>query len=202
MTAYLVANNHLTGFEGNIAAYRAGVTAVSTGAGGRYLARGEPIKVLEGQWLPRQRNVISAWPDAASIERFWTSDAYAKDLHPHRIGNALFDIAIFQGEGDPPPPGGTHVYLMVLAQLTHPITAYGKAAGALVTQYGGRYLLRGAPLKVLEGEWLDRTKVVLSVWPSLEAATDFWNSDAYQKDVKPLRDGTGVYDVALFSAAS
>ena len=28
----------------------------------------------------------------------------------------------------------------------------------------------------------------------------FWYSDAYQKDTKPLRDGTGLYDVALFTA--
>ena len=132
MTAYLVANNHLTGFESNIAAYRAGVTEVSTAAGGRYLARGEPIKVLEGQWLPRQRNVISAWPDAATIERFWNSDAYAKKLKPHRAGNALNDIAIFQGENDPPPPGGTDVYMLVLAQLTRASAGYGQAVSALL----------------------------------------------------------------------
>ncbi len=202
MTAYLVANNHLTGFESNIAAYRAGVTEASTAAGGRYLARGEPIKVLEGQWLPRQRNVISAWPDAATLERFWNSDAYAKKLKPHRAGNALNDIAIFQGENDPPPPGGTDVYMLVLAQLTRASAGYGQAVSALLPKFGGRYLVRGVPLTVLEGEWLDRMRVVVSVWPSVQAATDFWSSDAYQTHTKPLRDGTGIYDVALFSAAS
>jgi uncharacterized protein (DUF1330 family) len=203
MTVYLVANNHVTDYEGNIAAYRAAVTDLSTGAGGRYLIRGTPIKVLEGQFLPRQRNLVSAWPDAATLEKFWWGDAYQKGLKPHRAGTAVNDIAMFNGENDPPPPGGEHVYMFVHAQLAGLSgAAYGKAVAGLLPTYGGRYLLRGAPVKTLEGEWLDRVRVVVSVWPNLKAATDFWYSDVYQKETKPLRDGTGVYDVALFAAAS
>lgn len=201
MTAYLVANAHATGFEGNIAVYREGVTALSEGFGGRYLVRGTPLKVLEGQWLARQRNIVSAWRDDAAIEAFWYSDAYDKQLRPNRAGNALNDIGIFAGEGDPPPPGGSPVYMLVFAQLAKPSTAYGAAVAALLPRFGGRYLVRGRPLRTLEGEWLDRSRVVVSVWPDLQAATDFWNSDAYQKETVPLRDGTGLYDVALFAAA-
>jgi uncharacterized protein (DUF1330 family) len=61
-------------------------------------------------------------------------------------------------------------------------------------------LVRGRRLKVLEGEWLDRSVVLLSVWPSLEAATDFWHSPEYER-LKPLRaGGISLYDVALFAA--
>ncbi|MDX2142770.1 MAG: DUF1330 domain-containing protein [Rhodospirillaceae bacterium] len=204
MAAYIVANNHSTEFEANLPAYRARVTQTAQSFGGRYLARGTPVKVLEGQWLARQRNVMSVWPDQAAAERFWFSDAYQKDIRPHRVGSSVNDIAIFTGEGDPSPlPAGDEVYMLVLAQLAGPPdrgSAYAKAVAALVPKFGGRYLVRGGPAKVLEGEWLTRLRVVLTYFPSLQAATDFWFSDAYQKDTKPLRDGTGIYDVGLFAA--
>ena len=204
MSAYLIANNHLTEFEGKISDYRAKVTQTAVSFGGRYLARGIPAKILEGQWLARQRNVVSAWPDSSAIEKFWFSDAYQKEIRPNRVGTSVNDIAIFNGEGEPPsPPAHEEVYMLVLAQLAGAPdrgSAYAKAVAALVPQYDGKYLVRGGPAKVVEGEWLSRLRVVLTAFPSMQAATDFWYSDASQKDTKPLRDGTGLYDVALFTA--
>jgi uncharacterized protein (DUF1330 family) len=204
MAAYLIANNHLTEFEGHVAAYRAKVTQTAVSFGGRYLARGVPIKVLEGQWLARQRNVVSVWSDQSDAEKFWFSDIYQKEIRPNRVGTSVNDIAIFKGEAAPPPPSAVDaVYMLVLAQLAGAPdrgSAYAKAVAALVPQYGGQYLVRGGPARVVEGEWLTRMRVVLTAFPSLQAATDFWFSDTYQKDVKPLRDGTGLYDVALFAA--
>lgn len=204
MTAYLIANNHVTEFEGSLAAYKAKVTQTAVSFGGRYLARGLPAKVLEGQWLARQRNVVSVWPDQTAIEKFWFSDLYQKEIRPNRVGTSVNDIAIFQGEAEPSAaPAHDAVYMLVLAQLSGAPdrgSAYGKAVAALVPQYGGKYLVRGGPAKVVEGEWLSRLRVVLTAFPSLQAATDFWYSEAYQKDTKPLRDGTGLYDVALFTA--
>jgi hypothetical protein len=34
----------------------------------------------------------------------------------------------------------------------------------------------------------------------MENLNAFYNSDAYQKDCKPLREGTGIYDIAFFEA--
>lgn len=204
MAVYLVANNHITEYEGALSAYRARVTQTAQSFGGRYLARGTPAKVLEGQWLGRQRNVISVWADQASVERFWFSDAYQKEIRPHRVGTSVNDIGIFAGEAEPPAaPAPDAVYMLVLAQLAGAPdrgSAYAKAVAALVPQYGGKYLVRGGPLRVVEGEWLSRLRVVITAFPSMQAATDFWFSDVYQKDTKPLRDGTGIYDVALFTA--
>ena len=204
MVAYLIANNHTTEFEANLPAYRAQVTQTAMSFGGRYLARGVPAKVLEGQWLARQRNVVSVWPDQSATEKFWFSDVYQKEIRPHRVGSSVNDIAIFAGEAEPPaPPALEAVYMLVLAQLAGAPdrgSPYGKAVAALVPKFGGKYLVRGGPAKVVEGEWLSRKRVVLTAFPSLQAATDFWYSDAYQKDTKPLREGTGLYDVALFTA--
>jgi uncharacterized protein (DUF1330 family) len=204
MVVYLVANNHVTEYEGALPAYRAKVTQTAQSFGGRYLARGVPAKVLEGQWLGRQRNVVSVWPDQAVLERFWFSDTYQKEIRPNRVGTSVNDIAVFAGEAEPPPPPAPDAaYMLVLAQLSGAPDrggAYAKAVAALVPQYGGKYLVRGGPLKVVEGEWLSRMRVVLTAFPSMQSATDFWYSDAYQKNTKPLREGTGLYDVALFTA--
>lgn len=202
MAAYIIANNHVTEYEGKIADYRAKVTETATSFGGRYLARGTPIKVLEGQWLARQRNVISAWPDQAAAEKFWFSDLYQKEIRPNRIGTSLNDIGLFAADGVPPAKLGEEVFMLVLAQIVAvppTMAEYATKAAELVEQFGGTYLSRGNRLKVLEGEWFERSRVLLVMWPSLQVATDFWTSPAYEK-IKPLRAGSGVYDISLFAA--
>jgi uncharacterized protein (DUF1330 family) len=77
--------------------------------------------------------------------------------------------------------------------------AYGKAAGELVAQMGGRYLVRGGGNETLE-EGLgprDLSVVhVISVWPSREAALVFWNSPEYAA-VRKLREHCATAEVAL-----
>jgi uncharacterized protein (DUF1330 family) len=64
--------------------------------------------------------------------------------------------------------------------------AYKAAAGELITRYGGRYLSRGGPSAVLEGEAPKR--VVIVVFDSIEAAQRWYRSDDYQA-ARRLRDG-------------
>lgn len=45
--------------------------------GGRYLAVGGEVRVLEGDWLPR-RTVIIEFPDMAAIQAFYESSEYAE----------------------------------------------------------------------------------------------------------------------------
>ncbi len=40
--------------------------------------------------------------------------------------------------------------------------------------------------------------IVVAKFPCVEAARQFWYSDAYQKDILPLRAGAGTFDVAIF----
>jgi len=203
MSAYIIANNHTTEYQGQLGAYKSKVTATAQSFGGQYLARGTPIQVLEGQWLPRQRNVISVWPDAAAIEKFWYSDAYQKEIRPNRVGTSVNDIGLFAGNGAPPATLKDEVFMLVLAQNVVPVppmAEYAARAGEISPKYGARYLVQGKPQKVLEGEWLDRMSVMLMMWPSLKDALGFWNSPEYQK-IKPLRTSAGnIYDIALFAA--
>ena len=51
---------------------------------------------------------------------------------------------------------------------------------------GGRYLARGGPLKVHEGDWKPR-RIVLLEFPSIEAWEDFYNGPTYTK-LRAIRD--------------
>ena len=57
---------------------------------------------------------------------------------------------------------------------------YAQRAAELVTRFGGRYIVRGGPVEVLEGDPGDGVWVV-SRWPDKEAARAFWESPEYRE---------------------
>ena len=63
--------------------------------------------------------------------------------------------------------------------------AYGKDVPAMIAAHGGRFLVRGGALSVVEGEW-KRPRVVVIEFPSRAAAETWYHSPEYQK-VLPLR---------------
>jgi uncharacterized protein (DUF1330 family) len=94
-------------------------------------------------------------------------------------------------------------YMIITAQLHDRekfIAGYGKAAAALVTRYGGRYVLRGgAAATLLEGSWGNGAAVLISEWPDLDTLQRFWNSEDY-REVKRLREG--LADVQVLAVES
>ena len=76
---------------------------------------------------------------------------------------------------------------------------YGQAAGALVAQFGGRYLLMGPGAQLLEGDFGDGASMVISEWPDKESALRFWNSPEYA-EAKKLREGLADCQVLLIEA--
>jgi uncharacterized protein (DUF1330 family) len=52
---------------------------------------------------------------------------------------------------------------------------------------GGRFVVRGGELAVLEGDWSPK-RIVMLEFEDLEAAKRFYDSPAYQ-EAKKLRDG-------------
>ncbi len=57
--------------------YKSQVPATLERFGGRYLARGGPVEILEGNWRPK-RLVVLAFDSVAQAKRWWSSDEYAK----------------------------------------------------------------------------------------------------------------------------
>ena len=94
-------------------------------------------------------------------------------------------------------------YLVAIARIdawTEDFQKYVDRAAELTAKQGAEYIIRGAPQTICEGDLLHGRVMVVSQWPSEEAARDFWQSDEYQREIKPLRDNTGVYDVGIFSS--
>ncbi len=60
---------------------------------------------------------------------------------------------------------------------------YKRLASEAVRAHGGRYLVRGGAVELLEGDWNPRRLAILE-FPSLERAKEFWSSEAYRKALK------------------
>lgn len=80
------------------------------------------------------------------------------------------------------------------------ITGYGPAAAELIGKFGGEYLLRGPGAELLEGPGsgpdFDGAGMVISKWPTRDAAKAFWDSPEYA-EVKKLREGLADVQVLL-----
>ena len=61
--------------------------------------------------------------------------------------------------------------------------SYMRLAESSITDYAGRYLVRGANAEVMEGEPTKR-KVVIVEFPSMERAHEWYESPAYAKALK------------------
>lgn len=63
--------------------------------------------------------------------------------------------------------------------------AYRKDVPGMIAAYGGKFLVRGGALTVLEGEW-NLPRLVVIEFPNREAAEAWYHSPEYQKII-PLR---------------
>jgi uncharacterized protein (DUF1330 family) len=73
-------------------------------------------------------------------------------------------------------------YVVVDIDVTDPAgyEEYRRLAPATIAAHGGRYLVRGGPVDVLEGEWTPRRFVVLE-FDDVERARAWSNSPEYQR---------------------
>ncbi|MEZ5457757.1 MAG: DUF1330 domain-containing protein [Steroidobacteraceae bacterium] len=75
MPAVLIADIDVRDAEA-YAAYRSANPAIVRQYGGRYLAVGGDVQVIEGDWVPR-RTVLIEFPDMDALRRFYDSPEYA-----------------------------------------------------------------------------------------------------------------------------
>lgn len=88
-------------------------------------------------------------------------------------------------------------YVIVESAILDParFEEYKRAAAPTVARYGGRYLVRGSAISVIEGSWQPRRLVVLE-FESVERARQWIESPEYRA-VKPLRHGAAEFNVVL-----
>lgn len=89
-----------------------------------------------------------------------------------------------------------YVIVNVATSRAEEYERYKEMAQETVAQYGGRYLVRGGTLEVLEGTW-SPTRVVILEFPTYERAHEWWNSDEYApaKELRQLLSTTDLFIV-------
>ena len=75
MKAYVIADVNVKDPE-HYPEYTSQVVATIEKHGGRFIARGGSVEVLEGKWKPN-RTVIIEFPDMESLKRWYNSPEYA-----------------------------------------------------------------------------------------------------------------------------
>jgi uncharacterized protein (DUF1330 family) len=84
-------------------------------------------------------------------------------------------------------------YVIVETDVTDPeqYEQYKAASPGAIAAGGGRFLVRGGELVVLEGDW-QPPRLVLLEFDDLEAARRWYESAAYQ-EAKKLREGAASF---------
>ena len=92
-------------------------------------------------------------------------------------------------------------YLLVDCTVTNPTQYedYKRLAQIAVSQYGGRYLVRGGETVVLEGSWQPNRVVVLE-FPDLQRARAFYDSREY-KEARTARAGAAKMNMVAVAGA-
>ena len=72
-------------------------------------------------------------------------------------------------------------YVIVQLEITDPegFAEYREKVGPQIEKHGGRYIVRGAEVENLEGEW-DPGRLVILEFPTLEDAQRFYEAEEYQ----------------------
>lgn len=94
MPAYIVVETDIHDPEQYELYKQAAPPAVAAG-GGRFLARGGELVVLEGDWQPK-RIVLLEFPDLEAAKRFYDSPEY-QDAKRLREGAAGFNMVAVEG---------------------------------------------------------------------------------------------------------
>ena len=95
MVAYVIVQENLTGDQAPFEEYRKQVIATFEPYGGKFLARGGKVSVLEGEW-PYDRSVILEFPSREKAEAWYHSPDYQR-LLPLRMKCMSSNFVIIDG---------------------------------------------------------------------------------------------------------
>jgi uncharacterized protein (DUF1330 family) len=89
-------------------------------------------------------------------------------------------------------------YLIVETDITDPeqYEQYKAASPAAIAAAGGRFVVRGGELAVLEGDWSPKRLVVVE-FDDLDAAKRFYESPEYQAAIKLRKGAANLNMVAV-----
>jgi uncharacterized protein (DUF1330 family) len=93
-------------------------------------------------------------------------------------------------------------YVVIDVQSTDEVKAarYRELSGPSVERHGGRFLVRGGPFDVLEGDWVP-TRLVIAEFASAEAAREWYESEDYRQ-ARAVRAGAGAWRMVVVDGLS
>lgn len=93
-------------------------------------------------------------------------------------------------------------YLISIVDVKDPdrYMEYARAASAAAAKHGGKFLLRGVPLEVLEGV-APGNRVVVSQWESADQARTYYRSPEYA-EARKKRQGVAEAAILLFEGVT
>jgi uncharacterized protein (DUF1330 family) len=95
-------------------------------------------------------------------------------------------------------------YIVSVCEFTNVTPAlkeYAQKSAELAHRHGGKYIIRGKPAEILEGDKLGGKSVVILEFPTMEKLLGYVKGEEYQTTVRPMRKGTGIYDIGIFDGA-
>ena len=94
-------------------------------------------------------------------------------------------------------------YLLAICEVTNPteeFKTYAARSADLIHQHGGKYIIRGPAAEVIKGDQLKGKYIIVSEFESTEQLKAFLYDEEYVNEVAPLREGTGIYDFAIYES--
>lgn len=196
---------------------RAGFGAVRdsiVATGGTLLASALPreVQVLEaGTALAAV--LIARWPTESAALAWWNDADVRAALAPALAVAGSRAVAVRgvppAGLGDflptaanvaPPRLDTPPAYMLVQGSITNvpPIEQYAAIIMPMLRERFGYYVVyaQAPDVRVLHGRWAEQAHIV-SRWPTLAAARDFWTCERYQDVAIPTRTGHGAFTVLL-----
>jgi uncharacterized protein (DUF1330 family) len=88
-------------------------------------------------------------------------------------------------------------YVVVSVDVHNPeqYDAYRRLVPPTIEKFGGRFIVRGAPLHEMEGKW-PRPRLVIVEFPDVETAKRWWASPEYAP-AKALRQANSTADLVI-----
>jgi uncharacterized protein (DUF1330 family) len=88
-------------------------------------------------------------------------------------------------------------YIIVNVDTSDPerYEEYKRMAQETVAQFGGRYIVRGGKMAIVEGEW-QPTRIVVLEFGSFDRAVEWWGSQEYAP-AKALRQSLSKTDIVI-----
>jgi len=96
-------------------------------------------------------------------------------------------------------------YLVSVCEVTNPhddFKKYISLSERLLKKHEGQYVVRGPEAENIEGNALKGKVLVVTKFETMEKLKGFYQSEDYQKNIKHLRDGSGIYDIACYEEAA